>query len=144
MTVGGGEGPVCLMGQVLWVNKHSADARGAQAQTFSVESEQMVSRLTDAVGRRGRLLGESVIKGPVFTKTQPLRHIKLGHRRPLAPGSAAPTTATCAEPGSTHKAGHHGVLPRAATRPRCTFSPLTPPLLQFGTVNTLTPSPAST
>lgn len=72
----------------------------------------MASRFTSAVGGRGRLLekGKSVIKGPVFTNTTP-RHIKPGHRRPLAPSSAAPTMATCAEPGSTHKAGHHGVLP---------------------------------
>lgn len=77
----------------------------------------MASRLTGAVGGRGRLLekGERVIKGPVFTNTTP-RHIKPGHRRPLAPSSAAPTMATCAEPGSTHKAGHHGVLPRAASQ----------------------------
>lgn len=76
----------------------------------------MASRLTGAAGRGGArpCCGHGVIKGCVFTNATP-RHIKPGRRRPLDPGSAAPTTATCAEPGSTHKAGHHGVLARNTT-----------------------------
>lgn len=66
----------------------------------------MASRLTVAGG---------VIKGPVFTNTTP-QHIKMGRQRPLPPSSAAPTTVTYTEPGSTHKAGHHSVLPCVASR----------------------------
>lgn len=103
----------------------------------------MASRLTGAAGRGGArpCRGQGVIKGCVFTNTTP-RHIKPGRRRPLDPGSAAPTTATCAEPGSTHKAGHHSVLARNTTplpHPHHRPPPTPPSSTQFGTVNTRGP-----
>lgn len=137
---------VCLMAEVLWVNKHSADAGGDQAWTFPVESKQMASRLTSAAeGGRGRLLerGEGVIKGPVL-QTQPL---DTSNRVPGGPWPPAQLHQqqwpvwNLVELIKRDTMVFYHAWRASNTTPLHSGSPSTSSTSQFGTVNTLTLQP---